>query len=58
MEEQFIFEGKIDGRSLQQSEVDSLTQEQLGQLYQLQQEAVNPGSSKISIDKNEPDDKS
>ena len=58
MEEQFIVEGKIDGRGLQQSEVDSLSQEQLGQLYQLQQEAVNPGSSKISIDKNEPDDKS
>ena len=62
MEEQFIFEGKIAGRGLQQTEVDSLSQEQLGQLYQLQQEAINPGSSKLSIDNNnnnnEPVDKS
>ena len=62
MEEQFIFEGKIAGRGLQQTEVDSLSQEQLGQLYQLQLEAINPGSSKLSIDKNnnnnEPVDKS
>ncbi|XP_066921539.1 succinate dehydrogenase assembly factor 3, mitochondrial-like [Clytia hemisphaerica] len=41
MEEQFISEGKI-GRNLNQNEVNLLSQEQLGQLYQLQQEATNP----------------
>ena len=41
MEEQFISEGKI-GRNLNQNEVNSLSQEQLGQLYELQQEATKP----------------
>ena len=56
MEEQLVYEGKI-GRGLQQFEVDALSQEQLGQLYQLQQEANNPSISKQSKKENEPDDK-